>query len=190
MVKTLPPFQSFAGQFMISAQNEAGQFFNRAVVLITKHTEKDGAEGYIINQPFTSLSPQEIFKKRPIEHLGKDFHLMRGGPVDLGHGAILHTHDYHVLDTHPIHNNLAITETQQVLDDISNQVGPHHFLALVGKSVWAPGQLEEEIMGNMWIPAPFSFNIIFFTPDNKKWQEALATLKIDSNLLTNQAGKA
>ena len=190
MDKVLPPFQSFAGQFIIATQSEPGQFFDKAVVLITKHTLETGAEGYIINKPFTKLSPKEIFKKRDIQHLGSDFYLMRGGPVDMEHGAILHTDDYHALDTHTLINQLALTETQQVLDDISAQAGPKHFLALIGKSVWAPSQLEEEIMGNMWIPAPFSFDVLFNTPDNKKWQEALATLKINANLMTCQAGKA
>ena len=190
MARTIPPFQSFAGQLMIFAQNEPGQVFDKSVVFITKHTQNEGAEGYIINQPLMTLSPKEIFKDRNIQHLGTDFHLMRGGPVDMDHGAVLHTDDYHALDTHPLIHHLAITETQQVLDDIADRIGPTNFMALVGKSVWAPSQLEEEIMGNMWIPAPFSFDIIFKTPDNKKWQEALATLKIDANLLTHQAGKA
>ena len=137
-----------------------------------------------------TLEPKEIFKDRNIDHLGPDFHLMRGGPVDLDHGTVLHTDDYHALDTHPLMHNLALTETQQVLDDIANRSGPQHFLALVGKAAWAPSQLEEEMMGNMWIPSPYSFDIMFNTPDNKKWQEALATLKIDANLLISQAGKA
>ena len=174
---------------MIAAQNEAGQFFDKSVVLITKHSQNEGAEGYIINQPMT-LAPSEIFKKHDIAYLGSNFHLMRGGPVDMDHGAVLHSDEYRALDTKPLMNHLAITETQQVLDDIADHAGPSHFLVLVGKATWAPSQLEEEIMGNMWIPAPYSFDIIFNTPDNKKWQEALATLKIDANLLTNQAGKA
>ena len=190
MVKELPPFQSFAGQFIVATQNEMGQFFNKAVVLITKHTQDEGAEGYILNKPLTQLTPKEIFKERDISHLGKDFHLMRGGPVDLDRGAILHTNDYHALDTHPLDNHLALTETQQILDDISDQLGPSHFLALIGKAAWAPGQLEEEMMGNMWILAPYSFDIVFNTADEKKWQETLATLKIDTNLLTSNAGKA
>ncbi len=189
MDNTLPPFQSFAGQFIIAAQNETGQFFDKSVILITRHSQNEGAEGYIINQPMT-LAPSEIFKKRNIAHLGTNFHLMRGGPVDMDHGAVLHSDEYHALDTKPLLNHLALTETQQILDDIADRIGPEHFLVLVGKAAWVPSQLEEEIMGNMWIPAPFSFNVLFNTPDNKKWQEALATLKIDANLLTNQAGKA
>ena len=190
MDRPLPPFQSFAGQFIVAVQNEAGQFFDRSVVLITKHTETDGAEGYIINQPFITLSPKEIFKDHDIQYLGKEFHLMRGGPVDMDHGAVLHSDEYRALDTKPLMNHLAITETQQALDDIADRSGPEHFLVLVGKAAWAPGLLEEELMGNMWIPAPFSFDVVFNIPNEKKWQEALATLKIDSNLMTSQAGKA
>ena len=190
MDRVLPPFQSFSGQLMIAAQHEPGQFFDKAVILITEHTAEAGAEGYVLNHPLTTLAPKEIFKERNISHLGSDFHLMQGGPVNMGRGAVLHTDDYQALDTHPLMHHLALTETQQILDDIAAQVGPKHFLVFVGKTVWAPSQLEEEIMGNMWIPAPFSFDLIFNISDNKKWQEALATLKIDANLMTSQAGKA
>ena len=190
MGNNLPSFDSFAGQLMIATQCEGGHLFYQSVVLITEHNLEIGSVGYIINHPFDTLSPKEIFRNRDITHLGNNFQLMRGGPVDMSHGAILHTDDYHTIDTHPLDNHLALTETQQILDDISNQEGPQHFLALVGKSVWEAGQLEEEIMNNMWIPIPFSFELIFKTPNNKKWQEALATLKIDANLLAHQAGKA
>ena len=76
------------------------------------------------------------------------------------------------------------------MDDIVSGLGPAQFTILVGKAVWAPGQLEEEIMDNMWIPGTCSSTLIFNTPNNKKWQEALATLNIDANLLSDRAGKA
>ncbi|MBQ4472465.1 MAG: YqgE/AlgH family protein [Alphaproteobacteria bacterium] len=184
-------FQSFAGQFLIATQTDNNSLFGRCVVLITKHSKTNGAEGYIINKPLVSMSPAEVFKDRPFQFLGEDFHIYSGGPVDLDHGAVLHSTDYHALDTHQVLPDLALTETQQILDDISTQQsGPKHFIVMVGKSAWAPNQLEDEIMGNIWIPAPFSFDLMFHTPDNKKWQEALATLKIDANLLAQNAGKA
>lgn len=190
MAKQLPPFESFAGKMLIAAQNEVGHFFDRSVILITEHTKETGATGYVINQPFYTLSPKEIFKQRNIQHLGSDFMLYRGGPVDLGHGCVLHTDTYRALDTELLLGGLALTETQQVLDDISDKTGPDPFLVLVGKSLWGPGQLEEEIMGNMWILAPLSLDLIFKIPDNKKWQEALATLNIDANRMANNAGRA
>ena len=190
MVRTLPPFQSLQGQLIISAQNEAGQFFNKSVILITKHTEQGGATGFVLNHPLTHLTPREVFKERDISCLGDDFHIYQGGPVDLGHGAVLHTDDYHALDSQDLFHHLLLTETQQVLDDISEGTGPKDFIVFVGKSVWERGQLEEELMGNMWILAPLHLDLIFHTPDNKKWQEALATLGIDANLLISEAGKA
>jgi len=189
MVKELPPFESFAGQLLISAQNDAGDFFNKSVLLITEHSAEGGAVGYLLNRPMQNISVQEIFKDRDVSSLGV-LNLKNGGPVDVMHGAVLHTDEYKTMDSHMLSHNLALTETQQILDDIAQQCGPHHFLIFIGKSAWAPGQLEEEIMGNIWITAPYSFDIVFNVPDNKKWQEALATLKIDANLLANRAGKA
>ncbi len=189
MANPLPPFRSFAGELLVSAQNETGRFFDKTLILITKHTES-GAEGFVLNHPLQTLTPKEVFKHRDISFLGADFHIYRGGPVELGRGSVLHTDDYHALDTMPLPNGLAFTQTQQILDDISLRAGPEHFLALVGKCAWEKGQLEDELMGNVWIPVPFSRTLIFATEDNKKWQNALATLNIDINLLANDAGRA
>jgi len=178
------------GQFLIATQSGAEHFFSKTVVLITEHSPLTGAVGYVLNKPFVALSPKEIFKNRDTSFLAPDFRPLWGGPIDLGHGVILHTDSYTTQDTHLLENHLAITETQQVLDDLSARIGPDPFLILIGKSVWDAGQLEEEIMGNLWIPAPCSTDLIFNTPYNKKWQESLAILKIDANLLTDHAGKA
>ena len=190
MARELPPFQSFANQLIISTQNGGGRFFDKSVLLITKHTSEEGAEGYIINRPFLSLPLKEIFQQRDVSALGDNFHLMCGGPVNLKYGIVLHTDDYKTPETQFFDNHLALTETQQILDDIVEHKGPNNFLILVGKAVWEAGQLEEEFMANMWISIPFSFDLLFKTEDDKKWQEALATLNIDANLLAHKAGKA
>ena len=132
-----------------------------------------------------------LFKYLPESRfLEQKCQLMCGGPVDLKHGIVLHSDDYQVTDTKLLDNHLALTETQQILDDIANGKGPQHFLILIGKAAWEPGQLEEEFMANMWISTTSSFDLIFNTENEKKWQETLATLNIDANLLTAKAGKA
>lgn len=190
MPETLDDFEALAGRLLIATQSDADQLFYKTLVLVTEHSAEAGTVGYVLNKPFLSLSPKEIFKDRDISFLGADFQLMWGGPVDLTHGAVLHTNDYQTAGTQILKNNLALTETQQILDDITTQTGPKHFLICVGKTTWAPGQLIEEIMDSMWVPIPYSFDLTFNTPVNKKWQEALATLNIDSNLLAHKAGKA
>ena len=182
--------KDLAGRLLVATQGGSEHFFNKSLVLITEHTLATGSVGYVLNRPFGSLSPKEVFKHRDISQINQNLQLMWGGPIDLGHGVVLHTNEYQTPDTISLGNQLALTETQQILDDIAAQAGPEHFLILVGKATWAPGQLEEEIMNNMWIPIPVDTNLIFQIPDNKKWQEALATLNIDSNLLAIQPGKA
>ena len=183
-------FISLTGKLLIATQNSTDSMFGHSIVLITHHTQTDGAVGYILNKPLQSLSPAEVFKDRPFDFLGPDFCVKRGGPMDLGHGAVLHSAEYQALDTQPLFDNVALTETQQILDDISDQIGPKYFMILIGKAAWAPAQLEDEIMANMWIQTDPSFDLIFKTPDNKKWQESLATLKIDAKYLAFNAGKA
>lgn len=183
-------FNNLTGRLLIATLAGADSPFYKTLVLIAEHSAEVGSVGYVLNKPFTSLPLKEIFKERDTSNINSDFQLMWGGPVDLTHGAVLHTSDYNGTNTKLVTNNLALTETQQILDDIVNKTGPQNFLICVGKATWAPGQLAEEIMDCSWIAIPFSMQLVFDTPTNKKWQEALATLKIDSNLLAHKAGKA
>ena len=181
---------TLSGRLLIATQDGAEHFFNKTVVIITAHSATTGTVGYIVNRLFSALKPEEVFKHRDISSIKANIQLMCGGPVDLGHGLVLHSDDYQTADTVLLGNHLALTETQQVLDDIANESGPEHFLILIGKATWAPGQLEEEIMNNMWIPITANADLIFQIPLEKRWQEALTTLNIDANRLANNAGKA
>ncbi len=180
---------TLSGQLLIATQTGVEHFFNKTLVLITSHSAITGAVGYIVNR-LTSLKPEEVFKQRDISSVKSDIQLMCGGPVDLEHGIILHSDEYQTSDTILLENHLALTETQQILDDIATQSGPQNFLILIGKSTWAPGQLEEEIMNNMWIPITATSDLIFQIPLEKRWQAALTTLNIDANRLASNAGKA
>lgn len=180
-------FSSLQGQLLISMQTEPGEFFHQSVVLLTAHT-KDYAEGLVINHPLPVSIRRNILDQMDLR---LDINTMyQGGPIDLTHGSILHTVEYQTKDTEFITDDIALTQTQQILQDIAINHPPKKFLFCVGHAAWKANQLEEELMGNIWIPVLANASILFDTPNEKKWQSALATLKIDATRLSMVAGKA
>ena len=67
----------------------------------------------------------------------------------------------------------------------------HKFL--LGYAGWAPGQLEDELLNNMWVVAPASHSLIFDTPADEIWHKTVKRLgkpyehwlKIPKNIMSN-----
>jgi len=186
---SLTSCESLQGKLLVAVQTEVGDFFHHSVVLLTAHTP-DFSEGLVINKPLASALQQDILDKLNIVPKLSVSTIFQGGPVDLTHGSILHSAEYQTPDTVMITDDIALTQTQQILYDISNKKAPENFLFCVGHAVWQAHQLEEEIMGNIWIPVSTTSNLVFGLSTEKKWQDALATLKIDANRFSLIAGKA
>ena len=89
-----------------------------------------------------------------------------------------------------ITNDICLTTTQEILGEIALGHKPNHFLVAIGCATWSPSQLEEEIMGNLWLPVPASMEIIFETPYEKKWEKAISSLGFSTNQFAPRAGKA
>ena len=181
--------ESLQGKLLVAIQTELGDFFHHSVVLLTAHTS-DFAEGLVLNKPLQPNVRQNILDQLPITPKLTVPTIWQGGPVDLTHGAILHSPEYQTPDTVMVTDDIALTQTHQILQDIAEQKAPEKFLFCVGHAAWQAHQLEEEIMGNIWIPVSADADLVFTTPYEKKWQDALATLQIDTARFSLIAGKS
>ena len=186
---SLTSCDSLQGKLLVAVQTEPGDFFYHSVVLLTAHTP-DFAEGLVINKPLQPTVQQDILDKLNITPKLVVSTIFQGGPVDLTHGSILHSMEYQTPDTVMITDDIALTQTQQILFDIANDKAPEQFLFCVGHAAWQAHQLEEEIMGNIWIPVPAKAELVLGLTPEKKWQDVLATLQIDANRFSSVAGKA
>ena len=178
------------GQLLIAVPGIDDPRFNQAVIYIFSHTEADGAKGLVINKPAEKLSLKDILlqMKQTPEHV--DMPLLFGGPDKITSGFILHSADYRTLSTHLVADDIALTATQDILHDIAVGKGPVEYLMALGCATWQRGQLEDELMSNVWLTAPTTHEILFHTPYENRWNMALKSLGVDAYRLSAQAGKA
>ena len=85
---------------------------------------------------------------------------------------------------------LALTTSQDILLAIAAGVGPKQSLITLGYAGWEAGQLEAELADNAWLNCPFDPEIIFGLASDLRLDAAAASLGINLNLLTSQAGHA
>ena len=188
----LPPFTSFAGSFLVAMPNIEDKRFQHSVIYVTQHTENEGASGLIINKPISRISCQDILTQLRIKYDEKVCFppVLDGGPDRKMQGFIVHTPDVFYPETIPVTNEVHLTATQEILVDIAQGKSPQNYLLAVGCCTWSPSQMEEEIMGNIWLTIPANTDILFYTPYEERWEKSLKLLGIMPELFSSRAGKA
>ena len=180
------------GKLFIAMPSVGDPRFNRSVICICAHSG-DGAMGLIVNKPAENLNFGDLLEQlaiktaRPID--GIDVHY--GGPVEHGRGFVLHSRDYESEDaTLNVNETFGMTATLDILDDISQGVGPDKCLLALGYAGWGPGQLENEIRDNGWITCDANPALVFSEDHDAKWKAALDVVGIDPRMLSSTGGSA
>lgn len=184
-------YTSLKNHFLIALPSAISDIFERAVVYICEHTH-EGAMGIIINSP-TNTKFKDFFNDLNIKthpELG-EFDIFLGGPLKKERGFVLHqtTIDkWH--STLKLNDFLSITTSVDILDAIANQAGPTQYLIALGYSAWSSGQLESELLSNVWLTVPACNSIIFDTPHSKRWELAAKRMGVNIDLMSHQSGHA
>lgn len=186
------PFLSMAGKVLIAMPNIDDDRFEKAVIYVSAHTEDTGAMGLVINKPAKKIKFHEILSQMNIPCASQinDPDILWGGPDQLTRGFMLHSDDYKANSTLSHHGNIALTTSEHILLDVAAGIGPQHLILALGCSTWIAGQLEEELMSNVWLTADASSDLLFHTPYEYRWEKALSSLGVYAPLLSGDFGKA
>ena len=77
-----------------------------------------------------------------------------------------------------------------VLEAISSGSGPRKVMVSLGYSAWGEGQLEAELIDNSWLTVEADVRVIFDTPIDQRYEQALQLLGLQAWMLTPDAGHA
>jgi putative transcriptional regulator len=186
--------------FLIAMPGLEDAMFTKSVVYVCEHSPR-GALGLIINKP-ADLKMDALFGK-------VDLHLQRpdvaqqavfqGGPVHEERGFVLHEPVFADAErpkeslyasTMVIPGGLEMTTSKDVLEAISTGAGPRKVLVTLGYSAWAEGQLESELSDNAWLTVAASPSVIFDTPVDRRYDQALLLLGLEAWMLSPDVGHA
>ena len=193
--------------FLIAMPGLEDSGFTKSVVYLCEHSER-GALGLVINKP-SELNLQHLFDKvdLPMKRLDlTNAPVFQGGPLHTERGFVLHeamlgspsTSDNAseesaksvYASTMTIAGGLEMTTSRDVLEAISCGAGPSRVLVSLGYSSWGEGQLESELADNSWLTVAADTAVIFDTPIEKRYDQALKLLGIEAWMLSPVAGRA
>ncbi|KGM41222.1 hypothetical protein JY96_17325 [Aquabacterium sp. NJ1] len=186
---------NLTNQFLIAMPGMKDGNFAGTVVYLCEHNDK-GALGLVINRPI-DINLKHLFEKVDLSLDRPDLAsrpVFFGGPVQTERGFVLHesldAEGGHYNSTLKVADGLEMTTSRDVLEALSNGAGPRNVFITLGYSGWGAGQLEEELSRNGWLTVDAKPDIIFNTPVEQRYDQALSLLGIDRNFLMGEAGHA
>lgn len=155
-------------------------FFNHTVVLLVEHGE-DGALGFVVNRP-TDTPVTSLLDGDEDEDFGSKLEgeVWIGGPVAPDTGWVLFDPssggEDDEIECVELGERVAVSASRTFLDLLAEGRGPTRYALLLGYAGWGPGQLEEELERGSWLLADASAALVFDTPLEDRYQQALALL--------------
>ncbi len=179
------------GQLLVAMPGMSDPRFARSVVYICSHSPS-GAMGLVVNRWFGEADFPMLLEQLNIEveKSVPDVLVQFGGPVEMGRGFVLHSSDYLREGTTRIDDQIAVTATVEIVQDIANSRGPERTLMALGYAGWSAGQLEEEMKSNGWLTVAVDEDILFDRNLETKWDRAMAKIGVSPAMLSDTAGHA
>ena len=186
-------YENSKGKLLISSPEISDGVFDKSIILICEHNA-NGAMGFILNKPLIDVSLEQIwtnigYKKKKSYLTNEDVFI--GGPLASNAMFVIHSAEYFIdKKTIKVCEEISVTGTKEITDDIQKGQGPRKAIFLLGYSGWTPGQLEDEIMMDSWFVSEKFQNLIFSVDYQTKWTDALFLIGIDPSKLSSYAGSS
>ncbi len=183
--------QYLTNQFLIAMPGLEDPNFFHSVTYICEHND-EGALGLVVNRPL-DMQLGEILQHVQLnqaEPEARQIQVHLGGPVQQDRGFVLHEPLGEWDATLKVTDRIGITSSMDILQAIARNEGPERTLITLGYAGWGAGQLEQEMAENAWLSGPAHPDILFDTPDEERWKTSAASLGIDLDLLSGEAGHA
>lgn len=142
-------------RILVATEKLKDGIFDETVIFMGAHMTT-GARGYVVNKP--AVAGQPGF----------------GGPVKKDDFVLLHSDDVTVKESHVIPDlRLAVTEGDAAAEMMAAEKKPRAYIFLKGHAGWGMGQLNRELARGTWKIIDCDPALIFDTPPEKMWKEAV-----------------
>lgn len=169
------------GSLLIAMPRLADPNFRRTVTLIVSHDE-NGAFGVVLGPP-SKLEAKLLGEPFGLEWQRDDVKFVRyGGPCERGRIWLMHGGDDPLRDAVTLAPGVHLGSSPTLLRTLhdSREIP---LMIFGGYAGWAPGQLEQEIQENSWLPGEVNAKLIFSTPPDEVWEQALRDSELSPDLI-------
>ncbi|MFT3968619.1 MAG: YqgE/AlgH family protein [Sphingobium sp.] len=183
-------FRSYAGQFLLAMPDMPDPNFLHSAIALCVH-DPEGAMGINLGAVIDGLSLHDLMGNFGIEDIVvPDAPILRGGPVEPRRGFVLHSLDWQGDHMIPVAEGWGISGSLDILKDIASGRGPSQYVAALGYSGWAAGQLDGELARPGWFVGALDRDILFNATPEERWALGFAHNGVDPHHIIAQSGHA
>jgi len=168
-----PESSSLAPTLLLSMPQMQDENFDRTVVLLCDHTA-EGAFGLVLNRPTTAAAAEAVAFDPPLEASHGPL-LWAGGPVEPQRGWILLGESMDEAAETEVAPGLYLSTSIELLRRVIHAT-PSRTRVLTGYAGWGPGQLDQELAASAWLTVDVDPALIFDTPADEMWDQAIRSL--------------
>ncbi|PSU32651.1 YqgE/AlgH family protein [Photobacterium lutimaris] len=186
---------NLTNHFLVAMPSMQDPNFKGSVVYICEHND-EGAMGIVINLPIeisvgNMLDQIDIERELPVRDPSSlEQPVFNGGPVSADRGFVLHNRVGSLSSSINVTADVSITTSKDILSLLGTSESPDNFLVALGYAGWDAGQLEKELIENVWLTTEANTDVVFNTPINERWNKAIAQLGINATNLSTEQGHA
>lgn len=162
---------SKVGKFLIARPELKTGFFHNSVIFVYEDSPT-GTVGLSLSTP-TNLTLRSVDPKKEVDYTGEDPVLYLGGPMNSRAVMMIHSEDFNSTNTLFTDSGLNISSDSLMIDKMFGGNWPELFRMTVGASVWAPGQLDNEINQNFWLVSSLDHRSVFELSGDDLWTWAV-----------------
>lgn len=180
---------SLAPALLLSMPQLLDPNFARTVVLLCKHGD-EGAFGLVINRPLVTTGTIVVQLDPPVA-TDRELSLWVGGPVEPERSWILMrgtSGDADAALATEVAEGLYLSTSPHLLRRLLAPQPPANARLVVGYAGWGPGQLEQELAESAWLLSDVEADLVFNTPADQMWEQAIRRLGADPATLTMSRG--
>lgn len=169
--------------FLVAERDLPNPLFERSVILMLPRREGDLVVGLIVNKP-TKVALQDVFPNNSALKKQTDT-VYFGGPVDTGTPGVVFRSSKAMKEAFQLEGDLYVTFDKDLIQRILKK--PKEILDVrlfLGRSQWAPGQLQDEMARGSWFTAHDDSSWIFKTDTGSVWPALIE--RVDPGSLAQQ----
>lgn len=174
---------SMTGILLVSSPVVRSPVFSKSVVYVCSD-DSNGTMGLVINNPVKNMDMKSVLEQLGVDvstPISNSIQVLTGGPIEASRGFVLHSNDLAYSSTVTLQDDLALTATIDVLENIAKGSGPKDAIFCLGYTGWERGKLYEEFLQNKWLICSDWKEILFSNnTGDEKWRAALATSGVNS----------
>lgn len=179
----------FENHILIAMPELDETFFAKTVVLICEHND-NGAIGLIINRPF-DFPLSFVFDELGVTPLKPEYgeqEVLFGGPLQQERGFVIHKPYKNMSEALSLNDDIVVSTKASTLQSMATGKGPNESLVVLGFCGWEPGQLDDEIKANLWLPLEATSDLVYQEPFVSRWLQAGKIIGVDLSLMSQDVG--